>query len=54
MESLLEMAGLKDRLIANVEEIEKVKEIDYTQVKNNIKIQVEKSKEFINKSIFNS
>ena len=53
MESLLEMAGLKDRLIANVEEIEKVKEIDYTQVKNNIKIQVEKSKEFINKSVLN-
>lgn len=53
MESLLAIAGLSDRLISSVEEMEKMNKINYSSVKENMKNQILKSKEFINKAILN-
>lgn len=51
MESLLGMAGLNDRLISKVDEINNIKPIDYKEVKKRMEKEINFSKEFIKEAI---
>lgn len=51
MESILAIVDMKDRLIENPEEIDRVKTQDYKKAKENLKKEISKSREFLEKAI---
>ena len=51
MENILKIVGMEDRLIDKVEEIENIKEQDYQKAFENLKIEREKSREFLKNAL---
>lgn len=47
MENILDIVGMRDRLIDKVEEIENVKKQDYNKAYKNLEIEIEKSRRFL-------
>lgn len=47
MENILDIVDMRDRLITKVEEVDNVKKQDYNKAHENLKIEVEKSKRFL-------
>ena len=51
MENILKIVGMEERLIDKVEEIENIKEQDYQKAFENLKIEREKSREFLKNAL---
>ena len=47
MENILDIVGMRDRLIQNVDEIENVKKQDYDVAHENLKKEIEESQRFL-------
>ena len=47
MENILDIVGMRDRLIDKVEEIENVKKQDYNKAYKNLETEIEKSRRFL-------
>lgn len=52
MENILDIVGMRDRLIDKIENLENIKEQDYQKAYKNLEIEKEKSKEFLKKALY--